>query len=176
MAGIHLAIDIANHSYGSVIFVKDKSLVRSSARYEGGSLEIFHIETQYLSIVSVYKSSNEPFVLPPNLDLQGRTHLIIDDFNSYSTNWEYDDDDVAGDEVVSWALSWTHPPLTAPGGGGVPSRPCLCFIRKQQSRHKVNPKTCSEVPVSPGPGGIPSNNKAYSITVSPKHLANQLTS
>ncbi len=103
--GMHLAIDIPSRVYGSAIFVKDPSIVKSTTKHQAGTLEILQIETKDLNIFSLYKPPNEPFHWPPNIILQGSVNLVIGDFNSLSTVWGYETDDNNGLEVISWALN-----------------------------------------------------------------------
>ena len=55
-------------------------------------------------IRSVYKPTNDPFELPA-LGHRNLPHIVIGDFNSHSTTWDYARTDNEGEAVERWADS-----------------------------------------------------------------------
>ncbi|XP_042861180.1 uncharacterized protein LOC122246598 [Penaeus japonicus] len=102
--GMHLAVYTPNRVYGSAIFVRDQAMVQGTEIISSEPMEFLKQEMQHLTIISIYKPPNDPFIRPPNLIMSDKTHLVLGDFNSHCTEWGYEEDDQNGEEVLSWAL------------------------------------------------------------------------
>ena len=62
------------------------------------------VEPPGVVVHSLYKPPPEPFLIPP-LRQRIKPHIVIGDFNSYSTLWGYSITDSDGEAVEKWAYS-----------------------------------------------------------------------
>ena len=103
--GMCLAIYHASPIHGSAIYVRNRDLVKGCYDKSANGIEILQLETDKLTITSVYKPPPVPFVWPNQYVQSKKPQLIIGDFNSHNTDWGYDSTDKDGELVEEWALS-----------------------------------------------------------------------
>ena len=84
------------HKHGSSVFVRDGLKVSSMSLCEEENVEFITVELPGVVVHSLYKPPPEPFLLPP-LGQRIKPHIVIGDFNSHSTLWEYTTTDSDGE-------------------------------------------------------------------------------
>ena len=67
-------------------------------------MELISSEMPGVGVHSVYKLPNEKFLLPA-LRHGNLLHIVIGNFNSHSTTWEYTNTDDNGEAVEQWTDS-----------------------------------------------------------------------
>nr|XP_027224472.1 uncharacterized protein LOC113816619 [Penaeus vannamei] len=68
-------------------------------------MELLKLETDHLVIISAYKPSNAEFRWPSDFDVSCKSHLVIGEFNSHSTQWGYNEDNQNGENAIMWAIN-----------------------------------------------------------------------
>ncbi|KAL4121149.1 hypothetical protein QTP88_013714 [Uroleucon formosanum] len=96
--GMKLAAIRPPRKYGSAIFVCSSIDVTSSQITERDDIEILTKDVGKCTVTSIYKPPNSTFEKPTNFDTKN-IHIIIRNFNSYHTNWGYDETNSNGDQV-----------------------------------------------------------------------------
>ncbi|XP_071476748.1 uncharacterized protein [Diadema antillarum] len=100
--GMKLVAERPHDKYGSAIFVKTGTHVRSTAVYAENNIEVITLILDDVSVTSVYKPPMQVFQLPPGLVGQHRNEILIGDFNCHSSRWGYQDTDENGELLEDW--------------------------------------------------------------------------
>ena len=103
IAGMSLVVE-RPHKYGSAILIRNDLKVKKIYERVQGTVEIITIVMPGVVVHYVYKPSNDPFELPA-LGHRNLPHIVIGDFNSYSTTWGYARTYNEGEAVEQWADS-----------------------------------------------------------------------
>ncbi len=103
--GMHLIIHHPSPVHGSAIYVRDKSVNKTSTDLSDGGLEILQVDTEHLNITSVYKPRAIPFTWPHTCHNTSKASLYIGDFNRHSTTWGYNETNSDGEAVEAWAAT-----------------------------------------------------------------------
>jgi hypothetical protein len=81
-------------------------IIQSVKIYEQNDIKFITVHLPNVSVSSIYKPPNFPFV-GPNLksedSLQHKPNIVIGDFNSYSKIWGYTETNDDGEAVEIWA-------------------------------------------------------------------------
>ena len=85
---ITLVAERPHNKHGSSVFVRDGLKVNSISVCEEENVEFITVELPGAVVHPLYKPPPEPFLLPP-LGQIIKPHIVIGDFNSYSTLWGY---------------------------------------------------------------------------------------
>ena len=102
--GMTLIAERPHIKYGSSILIRSDLKVKSLSVWEQHHVELISIEMYGVVVHSVYKPPSEKFVLPA-LGYGNLLHIVIGDFNSHSTTWEYTTTDDNGEAVEQCADS-----------------------------------------------------------------------
>ncbi|XP_071483046.1 uncharacterized protein [Diadema antillarum] len=97
-----LVAERPHDKYGSAIFVKTGTHVRSTAVYAENNIEVITLILDDVSVTSAYKPPMQVFQLPPGLVGQHRNEILIGDFNCHSSRWGYQDTDENGELLEDW--------------------------------------------------------------------------
>lgn len=119
ISGMELTAEIPHNMHGSAVFTKTQTVVSTVGTTNLNGIEIITIEIGKCTMISVYKTTNQPFTLLPPPNLQSPPNqLILGDFNSHSILWGYAESDANGDSVQTWAetsgLALIHDPKLPP--------------------------------------------------------------
>ena len=76
--GMHLVISHPSAVHGSAIYIRDKSLLKGCNDLTSRGIEILQVETNHLTITSVYKPPPVPFSWPDNIQLDKNAIIIIE--------------------------------------------------------------------------------------------------
>ena len=99
--GMTLAVEHPHSKYGSVIFVKTGTIIESMSVTEDGDVQVLELELKRVTVTSVYKPPIGAFRFHT---LQtSKPQVVIEDFNSHSLNWGYNESNLDGDTVEAWA-------------------------------------------------------------------------
>ena len=102
--GMTLIAERPHIKYGSAILIRSDLKGKCVSVWEQDNVELISIEMPGVVVHSVYKPLNEKFVLPA-LGSGDLPHIVIGDFNSYSTTRGYTNTDDNGEAVEQWADS-----------------------------------------------------------------------
>lgn len=80
--------------------MKDNTQVKSAAMSCINDVEILTVDLGKITISSVYKPPGADFIFTESYN---RTKIIIDDFNSHSVNWGFNETNEDGEKVEEWA-------------------------------------------------------------------------
>ena len=97
-----------HNKHGSSVVVRDVLKVNSISVCEEENVEIITVENPGVVVNSLSNPPPEPFLLPP-LGQRIKPHIVIGDFNSHSTLWEYTTTEFDGEAVEQWADSTRLP-------------------------------------------------------------------
>ncbi len=103
--GMHLIIHHPSPVHGSAIYVRDKSVIKTSTDLSDEGLEILQVDTEHLNITSVYKPPAIPFTWPHTWHDTSKASLYIGDINSHSVTWGYNETNNDGEAVEAWAAT-----------------------------------------------------------------------
>lgn len=102
--GMSLIIERPHKKYGSALFVKHNTQVKSAAMSCTKDIEILSVDLGKITIASVYKPPGADFIFTePDNFRDNRTKIIIGDFNSHNVNWGYNETNEDGEKVEEWA-------------------------------------------------------------------------
>ena len=90
--------------YDNAILIRSDLKVKGVYVWDQENVELISIEMPGVVAHSVYKPPKEKCVLPA-LGHGNVPHIVIGDFNSHSTTWEYTNTDDNGEVVEQWADS-----------------------------------------------------------------------
>jgi len=86
--GITLKIERPHNKYGSAIFVKNSTAVKSASKNEMNNIEILNVDLGKYSITSIHEPPNESFLFKePDNFRDNTTRIVAGNFNSHSTSW-----------------------------------------------------------------------------------------
>ncbi len=60
--GMHIIIHHPSPVHGSAIYMRDKSVIKTSTDLSDGEIKILQVDTEHLNITSVYKPPAIPFI------------------------------------------------------------------------------------------------------------------
>ena len=98
-----LVAERPHNKYGSAILIRDDLKVGNVYERVQGTVKLITIVMSGVVVHSVYKPTNDQFVLQHSAT--EICHTVIGDFNSHSTSWGYDTTDNNGEAVEQWADS-----------------------------------------------------------------------
>ena len=101
---MNLVAEIAHEQYGSALFIRDSCTCESTSTSSTDNIEIIQATLNGVSVNSYYKPPNQAF------DFRSSTtdtllQVIIDDFNSHSTEWGYRITNDDGALVETWCVA-----------------------------------------------------------------------
>ncbi|VVC30105.1 Endonuclease/exonuclease/phosphatase [Cinara cedri] len=102
ISGYSIAAATYNRSYGTSTYIRNDIIDwEHVSTYERNNVTAAHIKISELSIINVYKPTNESWL---NSDLTPITHpgVIAGDFNSHHQFWGYDNNDPNGVTLNEW--------------------------------------------------------------------------
>lgn len=110
-----LATERPHLQYGSAIYVKGGLATEATSMSEERGIGVLSVELSSIVVTSVYKPPPVDFMLPrPASPVHSKPQIIIDDFNSHSTQWRYCETNKEGEAVEDWMdsnqLSLIHDP------------------------------------------------------------------
>ena len=88
--GMTLLAERPHDKYGSAIFIRDDLKVKSISATAVNHVDMITTELPDVVVHSVYKPPSDHFVLHP-LGHRILPQIVIGDFNSHNTIWDYDD-------------------------------------------------------------------------------------
>ena len=95
-------VEQPHEKHDSAMFVKDGLIVQSTLMHNLNDIETLSVELKHINFTSIYKPLPTQFELPPFLPSE-KQQVIIGNFNSHRTQWEYAETNPDGDAVESWA-------------------------------------------------------------------------
>lgn len=99
-----LIIERSHKKYESDLFMKNNTQVKSAAISCTNDIEILTADLGNITILSVYKLPGAEFIFTELYNFRyNRTKIIIDDFNSHSVNWRYNETNQDCEKVEEWA-------------------------------------------------------------------------
>lgn len=104
--GMKLAAIRHHRKHGSAIFTKPNMTIQSVKIYEQNDIEFITVHLPNISVSSIYKPPNSPFIAPSlksEDSLQHKPNIVIGDFNSHSSSWGYTETNDDGEAVEIWA-------------------------------------------------------------------------
>ncbi|KAL4100995.1 hypothetical protein QTP88_021016 [Uroleucon formosanum] len=106
ISGMKLAAIRHHRKHGSAIFTKPNMIIQSVKIYEQNNIEFITVYLPNISVSSIYKRPNSPFIAPSlksEDSLQHKPNIVIGDFNSHSSSWGYKETNNDGEAVEIWA-------------------------------------------------------------------------
>ena len=102
--GMTCIVALPHDKYGSTIFVKEGTTVKSIHTDDQNNIETLSVDLGRIVITSVYKPPAAPFKLPPLLQPH-KNRIVIRDFNSNNIQWGYNSTNEDGNAVEQWSDS-----------------------------------------------------------------------
>ena len=102
--GMTCIAELPHDKYGSAIFVKERTTVKSIHTDEQNNIETLSVNLRSIVITSVYKPPATPFKLPPLLQPH-KNKIVIVDFNSHIIRWGCNSTNEDGNAVEQWSDS-----------------------------------------------------------------------
>ena len=102
--GMKLVVERPHEKYGSAIFNKCNTIIDKTSLSDNDNVEILTDSLGKLSVTSMYKPPGSPFsFLEPETFNYQQFNVIIGDFNSHSTSWDYHNSNNDGILLEEWA-------------------------------------------------------------------------
>ena len=102
--GMTCIVELLHDQYGSAIFVKEGTTVKSIHTDDQNNIETLFVDLGSIVIKSVYKPPATPFKLPPLLQPH-KNRIFNGDFNSHNIQWGYNSTNQDGNVVEQWSNS-----------------------------------------------------------------------
>ena len=104
--GMKLVVERPHEKYGSAIFNKRDTIIDKTSLSDKDNVEILTVSLGKLSVTSMYKLLRSTFSFPePETFNYQQVNVIIGDFNSHSTSWDYNNSNNDGILLEEWAES-----------------------------------------------------------------------
>ena len=103
--GMNLIIHHGSRIHGSAIYARDTAIISNSEDMSNHGLELLKVETDNMTILSIYKPPPARFEWPQVDNQSTKPVIVIGDFNSHNTIWGYAENNPDGESVEDWASS-----------------------------------------------------------------------
>ena len=102
---MNLIIHHGSRIHGSAIYARDTAIISNSEDMSNHGLELLKVETDNMTILSIYKPPPARFEWPQVDNQSTKPVIVIGDFNSHNTIWGYAENNPDGESVEDWASS-----------------------------------------------------------------------